>query len=570
MPDTPARALLTALRDRSLVALQPGARQGLDRFVLYESIRVYAAERLPLAERTAAEQRHARWFIDLGEDAHARQLARNDSAANLTLLDEQGNLVVAFERRLAAARQGEPGAGTDALRAAICLSGVLRSLGRSPEVVAQFEAVLPLAASAPAPLRLRAEIACAHARGNLGELERSFAELQRATAAAAALGDAAVEGDGQLCLCAQHQRVGQLEEALAAGLRARERCAAAGLRLLEGLTLMLLGLVHVELGRPAEARASAEAALKLGAELGERWGDGLAHGALALLEQEAGHFETARVRYDAALRAYRLSGDLVYEALFRGLSGTLAHEQALAGPANAAAAVHAARSAYTSAITILGAARFYLVGLFHGFLAALEASFGDEERALAELDVAAAQLGRLGAPTYLALVDVLRGAPAQRRAAQGDPEAAREVAERIQRARPWAGRSVVLRTAIRMLALRGAGRPAAATGPVWMVAPGARWFAPPGGARVSLQRRGPIRRILDALVDAQRDAPGTSFTSEALLGFGWPSERVRHDSGLLRVRVAVATLRSLGLRALLLTRDDGYLLDPTAVIERGE
>ena len=33
-----------------------------------------------------------------------------------------------------------------------------------------------------------------------------------------------------------------------------------------------------------------------------------------------------------------------------------------------------------------------------------------------------------------------------------------------------------------------------------------------------------------------------------------------------RLRVAIATLRSLGMREALLTRDDGYLLDPAASI----
>lgn len=567
VPGASASTLLAALRDRSLVALHPGAHRGPDRFVLYESIRVYAAERLAPADRAAAELRHARHYLEHGEAAHARENARSDGAANQELLDELGNLSVVFARRLAAARSGEPGAGVDALRTAVCLSGVLRGLGRFPEVVAQFDAALPLAGDAPEPLRLRAELARAHALGNLGELERSFAELRRATAAAAALGDVVVEGDGQLCLSAQYQRVGLHEEALVAGARARELCAAAGQRQLEALALMLLGVVHGELGRSAEARASAEAALKIGVELGERWCDGLAHGALALLEQEAGRFEAARVRYEAATRAYRLGGDIVFEALFQGLSGTLAHEQALAGPVRAETFVEAARGAYTAALAALGAAGFYLEGLFHGFLAALEASFGEPGRALVEFDVAATRLERLAAPAYLATLEVLRGIPAQRRAAQGDPEAAREVAARIQGAQSWRGRSMTVRTALRMLAAAGMGSGATAA---WVVGPGARWFAPPGGPRVSLQRRGPVRRILDALVTAQREAPGTAFTPEALLGIGWPGERVRPDAGLLRVRVAVATLRSFGLRERLITRDDGYLLDPAMALERGE
>jgi hypothetical protein len=49
---------------------------------------------------------------------------------------------------------------------------------------------------------------------------------------------------------------------------------------------------------------------------------------------------------------------------------------------------------------------------------------------------------------------------------------------------------------------------------------------------------------------------------DALLEAGWPGERVLAEAGATRVRVAIATLRSLGLGDVLQTRDDGYLLDP--------
>jgi hypothetical protein len=39
------------------------------------------------------------------------------------------------------------------------------------------------------------------------------------------------------------------------------------------------------------------------------------------------------------------------------------------------------------------------------------------------------------------------------------------------------------------------------------------------------------------------------------------------EAAQTRVRVAVATLRKLGLRGLLVTRDDGYVLDPAVEVE---
>jgi hypothetical protein len=55
---------------------------------------------------------------------------------------------------------------------------------------------------------------------------------------------------------------------------------------------------------------------------------------------------------------------------------------------------------------------------------------------------------------------------------------------------------------------------------------------------------------------------------DALLQAGWPGERVVPSAGANRVYVALTTLRKLGLRHFLLSRDDGYLLDPALPVRR--
>jgi hypothetical protein len=62
--------------------------------------------------------------------------------------------------------------------------------------------------------------------------------------------------------------------------------------------------------------------------------------------------------------------------------------------------------------------------------------------------------------------------------------------------------------------------------------------------------------------------PGAATNAVALLELGWPGERVRHESGMLRVYTAIRRLRALGLADALETRDDGYLLSPRVVFER--
>jgi hypothetical protein len=104
----------------------------------------------------------------------------------------------------------------------------------------------------------------------------------------------------------------------------------------------------------------------------------------------------------------------------------------------------------------------------------------------------------------------------------------------------------------------------------WVVGAGARWLRAPGGERVSLARSGAMRRVLDALVESRLRAPGAPWTADALFAIGWPGERARHESSLLRVYTTIRRLRRLGLEGALLTRDDGYLLDPHAAFSRDD
>ncbi len=90
------------------------------------------------------------------------------------------------------------------------------------------------------------------------------------------------------------------------------------------------------------------------------------------------------------------------------------------------------------------------------------------------------------------------------------------------------------------------------------------------GERIDLVRYGPVRRLLDGLVVHRLEHPGAALSAEALIEAGWPGERMRHTAGLLRVYSAVRRLRRLGLETILLTRDDGYLLDPNAGVMRDD
>lgn len=108
----------------------------------------------------------------------------------------------------------------------------------------------------------------------------------------------------------------------------------------------------------------------------------------------------------------------------------------------------------------------------------------------------------------------------------------------------------------------GARVPAKAVRAGLVIGPEARWFALGEEAVVDLGRRGAVRLIVLGLVARRLAVPGETLGAEALLALGWPGERVLPDAGGTRVRVAVSTLRRLGLAGVLVTREDGYLLDP--------
>ena len=88
------------------------------------------------------------------------------------------------------------------------------------------------------------------------------------------------------------------------------------------------------------------------------------------------------------------------------------------------------------------------------------------------------------------------------------------------------------------------------------------WFES-GGRRIDLTHRPTLGRILEAL--ALR--AGTTGTSTELMDAGWPGERILRAAGLARVRVAMSTLRALGLRPHLRSNRSGHALAGSVALE---
>jgi hypothetical protein len=103
---------------------------------------------------------------------------------------------------------------------------------------------------------------------------------------------------------------------------------------------------------------------------------------------------------------------------------------------------------------------------------------------------------------------------------------------------------------------------------VLVIGPDAAWFSVPGGERQRLGRA--LRRILVALIDNHASRPGAPLSMWEILEAGWPGERPVFEAGANRVYVAIARLRSRGLRDVIDRFEDGYRLASRTMIRAAE
>jgi tetratricopeptide (TPR) repeat protein len=220
------------------------------------------------------------------------------------------------------------------------------------------------------------------------------------------------------------------------------------------------------------------------------------------------------------------------------------------------------------------------IGLIWGLIGALEASAGGVETSGAAFSAARMALGDTKSADAEALylweaITEVRFAKKMR--AEGDTEEADRLVSKVRsqisrlcrpapsdETYPWGGlapvqRSLVLRSAVRIVgdALEPWDRQQIqaevrdADGSALVASIDGRRFRHPGDDWVDLERLPVLSRLLARLIESRRAAPGEPVTL--------------FDSSIDDVDDALSTLRALGLKALLLTRGDGYCLDPAVV-----
>jgi predicted ATPase len=488
------------------------------------------------------------------------------------------------------------------LRGLLSRASTSRLLGRMEESSADYEAAAELARSLGDPrLRGVAEAGLGSVLREQGRLREAAQTLEGAIKRLSACGERRWLGRARNALGYIRTVVGDVEGARALHEDALKSFRQEGDRELAAVTLLGLAINAIAEGQLDEAAAHIEEARAGAPEPSSPAYDATYLRASGLLRQEQGRLAEARGSIEASISLSRELGNVRMEGFSLGHLGTIHAE--MGDLVQARAALERA----TALLSDVGDVR--AVALFTAALGAARARLGH----LVEADRIFAGSGGLPEAQDDALLKTaidLYGAQIElERAARVEDEASRAagiavVRSKIAQARGEAGRRdpgrstragslggsshvdrshhvrVALRLLERSLAERAPAAPEASPSPgavqapppqapgarpperVLVVSPDARWCRLPNGAEVEFTKGRALRLMLVRLFEERLRAPGHALTIDALFASGWPGERASAEAIENRVYVGISRLRKLGFKGLLLSRDDGFLLDP--------
>ena len=512
---------LGRLRDKSLVRMRDASSA---RFDLFSPIRAFVARERP-APIAAAEERHAAWFS--AKATEAAENAHRDRRARAWLATERDNLLAISERVVGGgapvtARSAEP-----ALRALVALCPLLllsrRPLAGLTAIVAPVVERTRDSGADPA-LTARAMLLRGALRREGKDVRGALKDLLGAESIARGSNDALLEADAQVELGRTLLLAKEGDAARRQLEKAVHTFGRLGARAREANALAWRARAHRD-ARDLDAsprRAWLERAVGLA-----RGEDGL-HGRLLLDlgEELASQLAEApaRAAFSEAVVVAERERDAVVEAEARAKLGALlvdASDRDDTKLEPAARELAMARDLYEAQGLELEAA------LVRGELGRVARLRGRETEAyalLADARDAAIRADRTEEATRFAeLLDPPEPAP-------GTPRSARAPADAL------------------------------------VVGEAGSWFRPPNGARVGLERRKNLARLLDRLATTQ--GGGAPSTSAALFEIAWPGEKALPHAAAHRVRVAVATLRKMGLAEAIATTGTGYAIADGVVIVR--
>jgi predicted ATPase len=298
--------LAAALVDQSL--LKP---VGDDRFLMLETVREYARERL--AEAGEAESftlRHARHYLQRLEEIDPVLRGPRTSEFLSWFGDETDNLRAMLDRLIDAAPH-------EAARAGVLLTSYWTARGQLAEGRGRLETLLAL--ELPVALRGRLLHRLADVESRLSNLEAAESATRAAIALAETAGDHSVLADALIELAwIEHVR-GRSDEAVELGRRALAAAVATGDERREVRAQQMLGVFLSRAERYAEGRD----ALKRGGEgfrrLGDRTNEAISKSNLANIEFQEGDYESALATYSAAAGILAATGHAAHGNALIGL-----------------------------------------------------------------------------------------------------------------------------------------------------------------------------------------------------------------------------------------------------------
>lgn len=552
-------AVIAALRDKSLLHATADGR-----LALYLSIRDYAAARL--AERgeaatSAVRAKHARAYA-----AAARAFAElrtyqggPDAEARGRLARDRSNLLAA----LAWLERAPPSAETTTMLAEIALGITLLQAAPAETCIAALGTALARIDAGVDTEILRARIllqrhALLSAVGAFAESREDVRALRAMRNLPRAVATLVIIEEGL-----QLRYQGAPREAWVAHEEAARAIDAGTPPRLVAMNHACTGRLAHDLGDFERAERENRAARAIAAEMGDLWIEGLPIANLAQLAQERGRFDEAAGLLDEAIARFGRTNEQHYVAVYSIAYGDLQLERGR--PEEARARYHAASGFFTGWLAHRQAAMLY------GAWAALEARFGALDEAETYLARARRSAARGGSPITLAVLEAHALSLAIAR--QGPTPELRDAALRAIGS-DHAATSFDVRFALRMAHRALEARPLAAErerrGRPLRVARDGRWFEMASRPRVELGRRASLRAILLALAHARGGTGEAAVGRDALLAAGWPGEKLLFDAAGKRLRVAIATLRAMGLRDAIVTAKDGYALDEGLALEIAE
>jgi predicted ATPase len=550
---------LLHLRERSLLGIEELA--GEVRLTLLTSVRLVVERGLDPTRTQRLEEAHAQAYVRAAETwANAVEL-HGDPDARAALMIEHDNLAIVVERILNRGTVSTRAADR-ALRILSALGSVSSREGAGALLRSYLETAIQVAQGSGADPRLLARALSLRGtlRASSGRVADGERDLAEALVLASHSGERAIEA--RVLLASAHvaasegrQRQGQRSQARSLLKRAQEiaeRSEDHVLRPRIVLALAMLDLGEGALGAArlgledvhAQARRSADRAL--GAEAARGLGELLLHE----LSVGVGDAKTAMAHLDEAIATAEAVHDPLLGAeasRLRGLTAAMLGEDP--APYLEASLSLARRAAHDDAE---GAASAMLGLTFHGRGASGEA------RALLKR----AQLTHDRLEPELAAAALLALSRIEEAVGRADPSLLEQARARPVRDPQLAAQLGTTAVTGAYLAVGSLSAPAAASPSLASARPrqallldaDASYFSIDGAPLIDLSRRRPLRRLLAHLA-AHADQ---SVAWDALLEVGWPGEKMRADAGAHRVRVAISTLRKMGLSGIVLTDEDGY------------